>query len=52
MASVVTGCRWCLLGVGSTPDAMVALSFLLALALAVSGAYFFRRVERTIVDII
>lgn len=52
MASVATGFRWCLYGVGQPPDAIVAVSFLLAGLLALSGAYFFKKVERTIVDIV
>lgn len=52
MASVAGGFRWSLLGVGSPPDVMAALSFGLALLITILGAYFFRRVERNIVDVI
>jgi lipopolysaccharide transport system permease protein len=52
MASVATGFRWALFGVGQPPDLMVGLAFLMALGLTISGAFFFKRVERTIVDII
>jgi lipopolysaccharide transport system permease protein len=52
MAGVVEGFRWALLGVGNPPGPMVAISALVALALFISGAFFFRRIERTFADVI
>lgn len=52
MAGVVEGFRWCLLGTGDFPGGMLALSTFVALALFVSGMAWFRRCERTFVDVI
>lgn len=51
MTNVVDGFRWALLGAGQPPDLMFPLSALLVLPVLISGAYYFRRTERTIVDI-
>jgi lipopolysaccharide transport system permease protein len=50
MAGVVEGFRWALLGVGTAPGAMMAVSFVAALTLLLGGAYYFRRLERTFAD--
>src|SRR6266849_8986327 len=52
LANVVNGMRWSVLGVGSPPDALVALSSALMIGLMLTGTFFFRRVERTIVDVV
>jgi lipopolysaccharide transport system permease protein len=52
MAGVVEGFRWALLGSGSAPGPMVATSSLAAFALLVSGAYYFRRMERMFADLV
>jgi len=52
MAGVVEGFRWALLGVDSPPGTMVAVSAAVAVTLLVTGAYYFRRVERTFADIV
>lgn len=52
MAGVVEGFRWALLGTGEPPGAMLAASVLAALALLASGAFYFRRTERTFADVI
>ena len=52
MTSVVEGFRWALLGTGQAPGWTTALSTGLVLILLVSGAFYFRRTERTIVDLI
>ena len=52
MVSVIEGFRWALLGTGQAPDWTMALSTGLVLVLLITGAFFFRRSERTIVDLI
>lgn len=54
MAGVVEGFRWALLGetAAPAPGAMVAVSCLAALALLVSGAVYFCRMEKTFADIV
>jgi lipopolysaccharide transport system permease protein len=50
MTAVVDGFKWSLLGI-TPPDPLIAVgSGLLAVVIVVSGLYFFRRTERTIVD--
>jgi len=52
MAGVVEGFRWALLGVATPPGAMVLASSTAALLLLVSGALYFRRMERTFADVV
>jgi lipopolysaccharide transport system permease protein len=52
MTPVIQGFRWALLGVGSPPDATFLIPTGLILVLLVTGAFYFRRTERTIVDVI
>lgn len=52
MAGVIEGFRWALLGTDALPGTTVAVSVGVALALLVSGAYYFRRMERTFADVI
>jgi lipopolysaccharide transport system permease protein len=52
MVGVIEGFRWALLGVESAPGPIVAVSSLVALALLVSGAFYFRRLERTFADVV
>jgi lipopolysaccharide transport system permease protein len=52
MAGVVEGFRWALLGVKTPPGPMVWASAGAALVLLVSGAYFFRRMEKTFADVV
>ena len=52
MAGVIEGFRWALLGAGTGPDWMTAISVLVALALLVSGAFYFRRMEKNFADVI
>jgi len=51
MTNVVEGMRWLLLGAPSPSMAMVVISFVATISLTVAGAYYFRRAERSIVDI-
>ncbi len=52
MVGVVEGFRWALLGKGSAPGLMIAVSAVTAILLLVSGAYYFRRMERTFADVV
>ena len=52
MASVIEGFRWALLGTATVPGPMTAVSLAAAVALLLSGAYYFRRVERTFADVV
>jgi lipopolysaccharide transport system permease protein len=50
---VIEGFRWALLGtVGQPPQAYMLFSLIPVLLLFISGAYVFRRTERTIVDLL
>jgi homopolymeric O-antigen transport system permease protein len=51
MVGVVEGVRWTLLGAGEAQWGVYAVSTAVAVALLVSGAFFFRRVERSFADI-
>jgi lipopolysaccharide transport system permease protein len=51
MVGVVEGCRWCLFG-GDVPARALAVTLGASLALLGGGALFFRRMERTFVDVI
>lgn len=52
MVGVVEGFRWALLGTETMPGPMVIVSTLAALAILVSGAYYFRRMERDFADVV
>lgn len=52
MTGVVEGFRWALLGAGTPPGPMLAVSSLIALAVLVSGLFYFRRMERTFADMV
>jgi len=52
MVGVVEGFRWALLGTNTAPGTTVIVSSLAALAMLVTGAYQFRRMERTFADIL
>jgi lipopolysaccharide transport system permease protein len=52
MVGVVEGFRWALLGTHTRPGTTLIVSSLAALAMAVTGAYQFRRMERTFADIL
>lgn len=51
MVGVVEGFRWALLGSGNPPDPMTAISALVAIGLLISGAFYFRRMEKTFADV-
>jgi lipopolysaccharide transport system permease protein len=52
MAGVVEGFRWALLGTDTAPGPTIIVSSLMALALFVSGAFYFRRMENTFADVV
>ena len=52
MAGVVEGFRWALLGTETSPGPMVLVSALVAVGLLVSGAFYFRRMEKTFADVV
>jgi lipopolysaccharide transport system permease protein len=52
MAGVVEGFRWVLLGADTTPGPMVIASSFVAVGLLVSGAFCFRRLEKTFADVV
>ncbi|ROR90127.1 ABC transporter permease [Nocardioides aurantiacus] len=52
MVGVVEGFRWAMLGTATDPWAALLISVGVAAALLASGTIFFRRVERTLADVI
>ncbi|CAG1009097.1 MAG: ABC transporter permease [Anaerolinea sp.] len=52
MTGVVEGFRWALLGTQTAPGAVILVSSLAAVILLVSGAYYFRRMERSFADVV
>jgi lipopolysaccharide transport system permease protein len=52
MVGVIEGFRWALLGTVEAPDLKIVISVLSATALLISGAYYFRRMEKTFADVI
>lgn len=52
MVGVVEGFRWALLGQGAPPGPMLAASMAMVLLILVSGAFYFRHMERTFADVV
>jgi lipopolysaccharide transport system permease protein len=52
MAGVVEGFRWVLLGTVTAAAPMVIISAVIALVLLVSGAFYFRRMEKIFADVV
>ncbi len=52
MTGVIEGFRWALLGVNHPPDPLLAVSALVTVALLISGAYYFRRLEKSFADVL
>jgi lipopolysaccharide transport system permease protein len=52
MVGVVEGFRWALVGAKTAPGPMFALSVAAAVVILVSGAYWFRRLEKTFADVL
>jgi lipopolysaccharide transport system permease protein len=52
MVGVVEGFRWALVGANTAPGPMLTVSSLVAAAMLVSGAFWFRRLEKTFADVL
>jgi lipopolysaccharide transport system permease protein len=52
MAGVVEGFRWALLGTSTRPGAMIFASAAAALVILITGAFYFRRMERNFADLV
>jgi lipopolysaccharide transport system permease protein len=52
MAGVVEGFRWALLGTDTAPGPIILVSSLTAIVLLVSGAFYFRRMEKHFADVV
>ncbi len=52
MTGVIEGFRWALLDTNTAPGPMIIVSSLAAVALLVSGAFYFRRMEKTFADVV
>ena len=52
MAGVVEGFRWALLDANTQPGPMILVSAVAAMALMISGSYYFRRMERRFADVV
>lgn len=52
MVGVVEGFRWALLGSNTVPGPMIMVSSLVSVLLLISGAFYFRRLEKTFADVV
>lgn len=52
MVGVVEGFRWALLGTQTGPGPIIFVSTLAAMGLLISGAFYFRRMEKTFADVV
>lgn len=52
MVGVVEGFRWALLGVHTAPGPMIYVSSFAAIGLLITGAFYFRRMEKTFADVV
>jgi lipopolysaccharide transport system permease protein len=52
MVGVVEGFRWALLGTHTSPGPIVVVSTLVAISLLITGALYFRRMEKTFADVV
>lgn len=50
LVGVVEGFRWALLGANTAPGPIIVISACMALIILVTGAFYFRRVEKTFAD--
>lgn len=52
MVGVVEGFRWALLGVDTAPGAVIIVSSIVAVILLITGAFYFRRLEKSFADVV
>lgn len=52
MVGVIEGFRWALLGTDTAPGSIIVVSSIVALLILISGAYYFRRMEKTFADVV
>ena len=52
MVGVIEGFRWALLGTGTSPGAMITASTCTAVLLLTTGAFYYRRLEKTFADVL
>ena len=52
MVGVVEGFRWALLGTNTAPGPIIAVSSAAALIILITGAFYFRRMEKTFADLV
>ncbi|MGB7539361.1 MAG: ABC transporter permease [Anaerolineales bacterium] len=52
MVGVIEGFRWALLGIGSAPGPMLGISAAVSVVLLITGAFYFRRMERNFADVV
>lgn len=52
MVGVIEGFRWGLLGTNTAPGGIIIISSLMAMAILIGGAFYFRRAEKTFADIV
>ena len=52
MVGVVEGFRWALLGTQTAPGPIIAVSAVVALLILLTGAFYFKRMEKTFADIV
>lgn len=52
MTGVVEGLRWALLGTSNAPGPMILVSATVSVTLLVTGAFYFRRLERSFADVV
>lgn len=52
MVGVVEGFRWALLGTKTAPGLIIAVSSTAAIVILITGAFYFRRMEKTFADIV
>lgn len=52
MTGVIEGFRWALLGTGTRPGLFTTVSVAVTVLLLVSGAYYFKRMERSFADVV
>jgi lipopolysaccharide transport system permease protein len=52
MAGVVEGFRWALLNTNTDPSGITIMSGVASVVMLITGAFYFRRMERTFADVV